>query len=112
MDQPRAHGSGSLSVKGGGIIKVVANTLTLDGLITANGQDSKQQSSGGASGGSIWLQTKTLTGNGEAMVLGGRGMSYGGGGGGGRVAASFYNSSFTGSLQAYGGSSEYVCFSF
>lgn len=106
VNQPQSHGSGSLSGTGGGIVKIVAKSLTLDGLITANGQHSQQNHTGGASGGSIWLDTKRLSGNGEATVLGGNGKSYGGGGGGGRISVSFYNNSFSGSFRAYGGSSK------
>ncbi|KAH3816429.1 hypothetical protein DPMN_117945 [Dreissena polymorpha] len=56
-------------------------------------------SAGGGSGGSIWLEAKTITGNGYLKVEGGPG-----GGGGGRIAAIASTSySFTGQASAKGG---------
>lgn len=106
MEQPQAFGSGSHSSSGGGILKIVSLTnLTVDGSITANGESSKALNTGGASGGSIWLKSDVFLGNGDVTASGGKGLLSGGGGGGGRISINFRNSSFSGSLQAYGGSS-------
>jgi hypothetical protein len=76
---PRMYGSnGYGSTAGGGQIEFsVANTFTLNGEVNMNG---KSASSGG-SGGSILIQTKTLTGTGKLSAIGGSG-----GGGGGRIS--------------------------
>lgn len=84
------------------------SSLTLDGTITASGEQSKLNLAGGGSGGSVWLTTTYMSGNGEAKVLGGNGNMFGGGGGGGRVSVTFENSSFSGLLQAFGGSSRFL----
>lgn len=83
------------------------SSLSVDGVITADGEPSKGVNSGGASGGSIWLTTRIFAGNGQITACGGSGKfsnSGGGGGGGGRISASFVNSSFSGVIQTYGGS--------
>ena len=104
---PLSHGSGSAAASGGGVIRIVANdSLTIDGLVTADGQESKSNTSGGGSGGSISLTSQKMTGNGIVSASGGNGHANGGGGGaGGRIAAEFSNSSFAGRLEAFGGKS-------
>lgn len=98
-----------MSAKGGGIIKINAlSSLTLDGTISADGDQSNKKLTGGGSGGSVWLTTKYLSGNGESKVLGGNGNASGGGGGGGRISVTFRNSSFSGAFKAFGGSSRLV----
>lgn len=102
-------GSGSLSASGGGSVKMTALlSFTVDGIITANGEPSKAVNSGGASGGSIWLMSEMFAGNGVITASGGSGKylgNSGGGGGGGRLSITFTNTSFSGSLQAFGGTS-------
>ena len=66
---------------------------------------------GGGAGGSIILETHHFDGEGSAEVNGGlgysRGFPYGGGGAGGRIVLRHYgNSTFLGTLQAYGGLSK------
>ena len=79
--------SGRRTAGGGAIHLNVAGTLTLDGLISVNGQGAFDNDQGGASGGSVWLNAGTLTGVGFITANGGNGESTdGGGGGGGRVA--------------------------
>jgi hypothetical protein len=96
---------------GGGIIRIIATSATINGVITANASDgtSSWYDSGGGSGGSIWITTNNLSGSGEIRANGGSGAhaySTGGAGGGsgGRVALVVNNtSSFNGSLAALGG---------
>jgi len=90
-------GGGGKGEAGGGAIKlIVTDTLTLDGLITANGKGPGHtcESGGGGSGGSIYVVTHYLTGSGSFTANGGWGDDYtcggikGGAGGGGRIAIS------------------------
>ena len=111
QEEPVALGSGGGSAGyggvqgglGGGVVKlVVAGTLTIDGLISANGTDGginysySDSQGGGGAGGSIWLVADYLAGVGSITAIGGlapgtwpvgeyRGR-FGGGGGGGRIA--------------------------
>ena len=111
QEEPVALGSGGGSAGyggvqgglGGGVVKlVVAGTLTIDGLISANGTDGginysySDSQGGGGSGGSIWLIADHVAGAGSITANGGiapgtwpvgeyRGR-FGGGGGGGRIA--------------------------
>jgi len=72
---------------GGGAIHIkVSGTLTLEGTISANGQDGVGGEQGGGSGGSLWIETEKLEGNGLVLARGGVGQGAGGGGGGGRIA--------------------------
>jgi len=86
---------------GGGVIRLdVGGTLTLDGVIVADGADAAEEGpmdGGGGAGGSVWVTTDTVAGGGLVRSGGGAGGSAGGaGGGGGRVLLSFTtNSGFT-----------------
>jgi len=83
---------------GGGAVKlVVGGTMTLNGLITAdggmgirNGGSFSDYASGGGSGGSVWLDVDTLEGSGSITANGGTGQDEDDGdsgeGGGGRIA--------------------------
>ncbi len=120
VDQPAALGSGGGASNnypggagGGAINLVVAGTLTLDGAITANGNDGVSASannSGGGAGGSIWIDANVLAGgaSGAIRANGGNGgtswYGQGGGGAGGRIAIGYDTSTFAGAVQAYGGS--------
>jgi hypothetical protein len=100
---------------GGGMIKlVVTGTLTIEGVLSANGinggvsESYNQSQGGGGSGGSIWISAGALAGSGSVTANGGSspGTSagvYGGGGGGGRLALHYASSSFAGNLSATGG---------
>jgi len=79
---------------GGGVVKITVNgTLTLDGIIAANGQPSPFHG-GGGSGGSIWIDAYTITGTGTIEAKGGEALNEGCGGGGGRIAL-YYNDALT-----------------
>ena len=73
---------------GGGLVRIQAGTVALEGLIAADGQRgySGYWSAGGGSGGGVWLDVGVLTGHGELRACGGGKDSSGGGGGGGRIA--------------------------
>lgn len=95
---------------GGGALKLdVGGTVTLNGLITANGTDGTASwwSSGGGAGGSVWIIASDLAGSGSIVANGGAGnVTYGaGGGGGGRIRLDIASdaTSFTGSAVAFGG---------
>ncbi|MEK6687780.1 MAG: hypothetical protein AABZ01_04885, partial [Gemmatimonadota bacterium] len=71
---------------GGAVILNVQGTLTLNGLIAADGAVRPGSSGGGGAGGTINLTAGTLAGSGTLRAAGGGG---GGGGGGGRIAITF-----------------------
>ncbi len=79
---------------GGGLLRITANTLSLDGLITANGKDGfDYYNRASGSGGSIWAQVETLKGKGTIRADGGEAYLDGGSGGGGRVAVYYTTAS-------------------
>ena len=103
--QPLSHGSGSTFGAGGGVIRLAAREIvTIDGLVGANGENGQNQSTGGASGGSIWISSKSFKGNGIVRASGGSGLfGTSGGGGGGRISADFDIRTFSGKIEAFGG---------
>ena len=87
-------GSSYRGGNGGGVIWMnVTDTIDVDGLVSANGEDAPSSGSGGGSGGSIWMYCKRITGYGKISANGGSGSrdatAPGGGGSGGRVAIYF-----------------------
>lgn len=111
ISQPNMYGSsgGGGKTQGGGVLRVVSETLKIDGDIKADGQSGTSVTgpfNGGASGGSIWLTGNEIDGSGTVSVNGGEGDSLSGGGSGGRIAMHFsMHNKFEGSLTAYGGNS-------
>jgi len=89
---------------GGGAMRfVVSDTFTNNGIVSANGNPS-------CSGGSIYVTTKNLTGNGTFRANGGNLFDSGffkSPGGGGRVALYYQTSSFSGTAEAKGGYGSY-----
>jgi len=72
---------------GGGAIRlIVAGSVTLNGTITANGENGQGGEQGAGAGGSLWVSCGTLAGSGLFAANGGAGQGSGGGGGGGRIA--------------------------
>ncbi len=70
---------------GGGYVRISASDeVVVDGAIRANGGDSHGSAAGDGSGGSVWIDTSRLAGDGSIEANGGGGG--GTGGGGGRVA--------------------------
>ena len=106
---------------GGGAIRLtVAGMLTIDGSLTANGNNGGYHCwnwcafdvcGGGGSGGSIWVLANELTGTGVISANGGDGHVRGpyvvscgsGGGGGGRIAIYYDASTYTGTFSNHGG---------
>ncbi len=100
---PNEPGSGAATTSsggaGGGLVRIAASRMELNGTINANGAVGASASgysggAGGGSGGGVFLVVDTLAGTGTVSALGGAaGVSggyidgaRGGGGGGGRVA--------------------------
>jgi RHS repeat-associated protein len=77
---PDEPGSGGGITAGGGLIRITAASLTLDGQIRADGSGGN----GTGSGGGIWISTDSIRGGGSIIAAGGN--SSFGAGGGGRVA--------------------------
>ena len=83
---PITHGSGGNyhAGSGGGVIRLaVGGTLTVDGVISASGNNAYDADGGGGSGGSVFLSAANLAGTGSIRADGGNGGSSGSGGGGG-----------------------------
>ena len=92
---PTDYGTGGAGLeyrtsRGGGVIKLIADELILNGQLYANGTRSNENYTGGGSGGSLWLDVGELSGGGGITAYGGEGSGAGpnesGGGGGGRIA--------------------------
>ncbi len=89
--------AGAAGFNGGGVIRITAREVSLDGLIDARGEGAKPGDApslgGGGAGGAVLLDVETLAGTGEIAADGGA-ASFDGGtgtgtGGGGRVAVYF-----------------------
>jgi len=79
---------------GGGRLRLTSTSLQVDGSIRANGQDA--QNGGGAAGGSIWVTTGKITGNG---IIEARGSNPGyTPGGGGAIAVEYTDASSSGTV--------------
>lgn len=104
-------GNSGVGGTGGGAIWISTDgTLTVAGTIKANGTSANTASrpSGGASGGSVYLDAYTIAGAGTIEAKGGNGYSYvgthkSGAGGGGRIARHYAVSTFSGSVSVAAG---------
>ena len=95
---------------GSSITFTVGGKLTLDGIISANGDPGSSSMTsipaGGGSGGGIQLSISRFSGSGGIFANGGNGTNGGGGGGGGRVVLIMsqpFSNSFAGTISAHGG---------
>ncbi len=70
---------------GGGLIRIQASRVVLNGRISVDGQDGFSYG-GGGSGGGVRISSLNWSGTGVARANGGAGTSQSGGGGGGRIA--------------------------
>ncbi|MFC1952598.1 FG-GAP-like repeat-containing protein [Chloroflexota bacterium] len=111
MTEPTEPGSGggggTYAGAGGGVIRLdVTGMLTINGSVTADGDNARWTASdGGGSGGSIYITTHTLAGSGSITVDGGNAVEYkAGGGAGGRIAIYYITDNFIGIKSAHGGS--------
>ena len=91
-----ALGSYSRISYGGGLARISAQRIVVDGGITANGEPLSSISYfGGGSGGAIMLNAGSIEGNGRITANGasvsGYASSGGGGGGGGRIALHYWD---------------------
>ncbi|MGE3309368.1 MAG: hypothetical protein AB7O66_05300 [Limisphaerales bacterium] len=73
---------------GGGLVRIAARSIALEGGILANGFNGSRYG-GGGSGGGVWIQTTDITGNGRLHANGGSSGPQSGTGGGGRVAVHY-----------------------
>ncbi|MBK8231179.1 MAG: hypothetical protein IPK72_11440 [Candidatus Eisenbacteria bacterium] len=92
LELPLDYGSGGGAIagagggSGGGIVRIQsASKTTINGTISASGNNASGQGGGGA-GGTVMIFAGTLDGTGVINATGGSGSSGGGGGGGGRIA--------------------------
>jgi hypothetical protein len=77
---PNEHGgAGGGAAVGGGVVRINADTVVINGAIRANGTT---VSARGGAGGSIRIDARSVTGTGTVQTNGGGFDSYGGGGGG------------------------------
>jgi len=92
--QPTSMGSGGENLGGGGAVKlVVAQTLTVNGTVSANALGGNDRP--GSAGGSVWIDCGTLAGNGSIRADGAF-TTTGAGGGGGRIAIKYVTKGFAG----------------
>jgi len=111
---PDDWGSGGSNQAGGGLLRLTAQTLQLDGRLEANGDSDPSRRSDGGSGGWIAIVIATLRGDGFISAAGGDGWSTtsvgsgGAGGGGGRIAlyAQDYSQFDLSHVSASGGQTE------
>ncbi|HEX8203831.1 MAG TPA: hypothetical protein VF590_25365 [Isosphaeraceae bacterium] len=90
-DEPGSGSGPNYSSPGGGLARITAGTLQLDGQLLADGPGASGNSGAGGSGGGIAVAVATLRGGGLIRARGGVGGrnptgGAGGAGGGGRVA--------------------------
>src|SRR3989339_1532756 len=97
----------NMGADGGGVIRITAANIVVNGNIEANGQVGiTNVDYGGGAGGTIYLNTVgTLSGNASINANGSVTSGNFGGGGGGRIALLYGSYTHTGSLTAYGGNS-------
>ena len=97
-------GNSNTRAKGGGLLRIYARKLILDGTVQVNGERAQQNSNGGGgSGGGVSIDCYEIDGNGRLLASGGMGSGTGGGGAGGRISVKFDHGSFPGLAKAYGG---------
>ncbi|XP_068717195.1 PE-PGRS family protein PE_PGRS26-like [Montipora capricornis] len=93
--------------KGGGLLRIYARKLIIDGTVQVNGERAQENSNGGGgSGGGVSIDCYEIDGNGRLLASGGMGSGTGGGGAGGRISVKFDHGSFPGLAKAYGGKTE------
>jgi filamentous hemagglutinin family protein len=101
---PTLMGSGGAGGPGGALFVVIANSASLNGLISVGGES--VPANGAGAGGTIFIQANTIFGNGFLEAYGGTVLAIlGGGGGGGIITLSVHSGYyFTGTTDVAGGS--------
>jgi hypothetical protein len=93
---------------GGALNLTVSGTFTVNGKISANGNNGDPEAGGGSGGSLNFSNIGTLAGNGIISANGGSGTGNPtGGGGGGRIALTANVNNFTGQISAIGGGGTY-----
>lgn len=96
-----SDGGSQMGGDGGGRIRLTADAMTLDGLLSANGERGESNLAGSGAGGSILLEVGSLGGIGAVRA---NGAGFQVGGGGGRIAVWFDALAMTqGQFEALGG---------
>ncbi|MBX3383132.1 MAG: hypothetical protein KF864_06445 [Phycisphaeraceae bacterium] len=105
IDMGSGGGFNNGSGRGGGAIRVSAGgPAHISGTITASGGNTTNFNGGGGSGGSIWIDAASITGDGIIRADGGSPTSVStGGGGGGRIALYADSFGYSGTIRAFGG---------
>ncbi|HSL81885.1 MAG TPA: hypothetical protein VLF66_03865, partial [Thermoanaerobaculia bacterium] len=78
-------GGGQSSGRGGGVVRIVADRVQVDGEIRADGESSGRAGAGG----SVWIRTLALAGTGAITAAGGEPCCGNGAGGGGAIALEY-----------------------
>ncbi|MEI8061294.1 MAG: hypothetical protein WCG99_03315 [Candidatus Berkelbacteria bacterium] len=100
---PAKLGSGGIidgGGSGGGIIKISANQILVDGSLDASANAAivrAPKTASGGGGGTVYIKATSVSGAGTILANGGNAVGYSGGGGGGRVAIYADTSAFTAS---------------
>jgi Bacterial Ig-like domain/F5/8 type C domain len=84
VTRPQELGTSSwVNTRGGGAVRLVAQTLLIDGAVRSNGTNvtSNNANAVGGSGGSVWITANALGGTGTIEADAGLGCTSGGGGG-------------------------------
>ncbi len=99
---PTDLGSGGGSSAGGGALHLAADNLTLNGYISADGNDISGHA---GAGGSVFIEVDNWVGTGTITANGGNSTNTGAGGGGGRISIINWSSGDPTSLgfEAFGG---------
>lgn len=98
--------AGCCGGRGGGVLRLGAGLLRLDGALAADGAAGNHPTNAGGAGGSIVVRAGALEGSGTILARGhpvATQVSAAGGGGGGLVLLAVGASSFTGTVSAAGG---------
>ena len=102
---PGSNGQSENGTKAGGHLMIDTTTLTVHGMISADGEDAIVDAGGGSGGGIKILVHEDIDGSGSISVRGGSAV-LGGGGGGGRIVLDVHgNFHFLGDYKLRGGSS-------
>ncbi|MEO8381786.1 MAG: hypothetical protein ABI779_19145 [Acidobacteriota bacterium] len=74
------RGGDTSNSRGGGVVRINAGSVVVDGSIVADGSSNGSFGNSGGSGGSVWITTGKITGTGAINANGGAACQAGGGG--------------------------------